>query len=323
MSQPGRGWRVADRARAGIISTGAYVPERTLTNHDLARRIETTDDWIVARTGIHERRLAAPDEFASDMAARAAERALEGASLTPRDLALIIVATISPDQPLPSCAVHVQRKLGAGCPAFDLAAACAGFLYGLDLACRSVATGAGPVLVVGVELLSRLLDWNDRETCVLFGDGAGAAVVDRIDDPERGLVAILLGADGRSAHLLQIPADQGVVRMRGREVFRRAVTDLGEACARVLEIAEIAPDRVDHAVMHQANGRILEALSRRTAVPWERFHLTIDRLGNTSSASIPLGLDDAIRSGKIQPGESVLMAALGAGVAWGAAVARM
>lgn len=307
--------------RPGIISTGAYVPEKVLTNDDLAQRVRTSDAWIVDRTGIRQRRIAAPHENASDMAAKAAERALGEAGLAPRDLALIIVATISADQPLPSCAVHLQRKLGAHCPAFDLAAACAGFIYGLDLACRSVATGQGPVLVVGVELLSRLLDWDDRETCVLFGDGAGAAVVDMVDG-DRGVLATILGADGTGAHLLQIPRDQGVVRMRGREVFRRAVTELDRACRQVLELAGIGPDQVDHAVMHQANQRILETLSRRTAIPWERFHLTIDQWGNTSSASIPLGLDHARRTGRIHPGDTVLMAALGAGMAWGAAVAR-
>jgi len=306
------------------------VPAKVIANHDLARQVDTTDEWIVARTGIRERRVAAPDEYASDLALRAAESALEQAGLPAVNLALIIVATISPDQPLPSCAVHLQRKLGARCPAFDLAAACAGFLYGLDLAGRYVTTGIGPVLVVGVEVLSRVLDWTDRETCVLFGDGAGAAIVDRLVEPSpaatasepRGLLAAVLGADGRGAHLLQIPRDEGVVRMRGREVFRSAVTQLGEACQQVLDLAELRPANVDHAVMHQANRRILEALSRRIGGPWERFHLTIDRWGNTSSASIPLGLDDALRSGRILPGQVVLMAALGAGLAWGAAVAR-
>jgi 3-oxoacyl-[acyl-carrier-protein] synthase-3 len=310
------------RPVAGIAATGSYVPGRVLTNHDLAARIDTTDTWIVERTGIRERRIADEHEQASDMATRAAERALAAAGYSPRDLRLIIVGTISADQRLPSCAVHVQRKLGASCAAFDVAAACAGFLYGLDLACRWIATSEGPVLVVGVELLSRLLDWSDRETCVLFGDGAGAVVVDRSPGEGRGVLETVLGADGSAAHLLHIPPGEGVVRMRGREVFHRAVTELSEACGTVLERAGLGPEQVDHVVMHQANRRILEALSRRIGVPWERFHLTIDRWGNTSSASIPLGLDDAVRSGVIEPGQVVLMAALGAGVAWGASVLR-
>jgi 3-oxoacyl-[acyl-carrier-protein] synthase-3 len=235
---------------------------------------------------------------------------------------MIVVGTISADQPLPSCAVHVQRKLGATCPAFDVAAACAGFLYGLDVACRFVATGCGPVLVVGVELLSRLLDWSDRETCVLFGDGAGAAVVDRATEPGRGVLSMVLGADGRAAGLLQIPAREGVVRMRGAEIFRLAVTQLSAACEQALAAAGLTAADVDHVVLHQANRRILEAISRRAGIPWERFHVTIDRFGNTSSASVPLGLDDARRQGKIKDGEVVLLGALGAGAAWAASVVR-
>jgi 3-oxoacyl-[acyl-carrier-protein] synthase III len=311
-----------ERPLARIVSTGAYVPARVLTNHELSTRVETSDAWIVERTGIRERRIAAAEEQASDLAVEAARRALEGAGLEPAQLAMIVVGTISADQRLPSCAAHVQRKLGASCPAFDVAAACAGFLYGLDLACRFVATGCRPVLVVGVELLSRLLDWSDRETCVLFGDGAGAAVVDRSDRPGRGVLSSVLGADGRAAGLLQIPNDDGVVRMRGREVFRVAVTELSAACEQALEAAGLAAADVDHAVLHQANRRILEAISRRVGIPWDRFHVTIDRYGNTSSASIPLGLDDARRQGKIRDGQVVLMAALGAGAAWAASVVR-
>lgn len=307
---------------AQIISTGSYVPSRVVTNDDLPDQLETSDAWIRERTGIRQRHIAADDQYASDLACEAATRALDRAGIPATDLGLIILCTITPDQQLPSCAVHVQQKLGARCPSYDLSAACAGFLYGLDQACRYVATGTRPVLVVGVELLSRVLDWSDRETCVLFGDGAGAVIVDRSSDGERGVLGSHLGADGRAAHLLQIPRETGMVAMKGREVFRLAVTELGGACKQVLAEAGLSPAHVEHAVMHQANLRILEALSRRTAIPWERFHITIDRFGNTSSASIPLGLDDAVRSGKISPGQVVLMAALGAGAAWGASVIR-
>lgn len=308
--------------RARILSCGAYVPERVLTNEELSARLDTTDAWIVERTGIRQRRVAAAGERASDMATRAARDALDAAGLDASQLALLVVGTISADQRLPSCAAHVQRKLGATCPAFDLAAACAGFIYGLDLASRYVATGTGPVLVVGVELLSRLLDWEDRETCVIFGDGAGAAVVDGGAGEGEGLLGVVLGADGRHADLLQIPEDEGVVRMKGREVFRLAVTELSRACSRVLEDAGLSPGDVDLVVAHQANLRILEALARRTGIPFDRFHITIDKYGNTSSASVPIGLADALARDAIRQGGVVLMAALGAGAAWAAAVAR-
>lgn len=278
---------------------------------------------ITERTGIRERRIAAPGEFASDMATQAAQRAIEQAKISAKDLKLIIVATISPDQPLPSCAVHVQRKLGATCPAFDIAAACAGFLYALDIASRFVVSEKGPVLIVGVELLSRLLDWTDRETCVLFGDGAGAAIIDQSPDPDRGVLLTVLGTDGTAADILQIPVETGFVKMRGSEVFRRAVREISASCKEVLEKTGFLPEEIDHAVFHQANRRILEGISRRTKIPWDRFHLTIDRFGNTSSASIPIGLDHARRNGKIKPGQVVLMAALGAGVVWAASVARL
>jgi 3-oxoacyl-[acyl-carrier-protein] synthase-3 len=293
-----------------------------LTNHELAHRVDTSDQWIVERTGIRQRHIAAPDELASDMALEAARQALQRAQIEPADLGLIIVGTISADQPLPSCAAHLQRKLGAHCPAFDLAAACAGFLFGLDMACRYVATGLRPVLVVGVELLSRLVDWTDRETCVLFGDGAGAAVIDVATDDGRGVLGSLLGSDGRAAHLLQIPAESGLVTMRGSDVFRLAVTQLTDACLHVLDQASLAATDVHLAVMHQANVRILQSLSRRISVPWDRFHITLDRFGNTSSASVPLGLDDAWQQGLLGSGQVVLMAALGAGAAWAAAVVR-
>ena len=312
-----------DVPRAHLASCCGYVPERVLGNEELAREIDTSDEWIVERTGIRERRIAGSEERSSDMAAAASTRALAAARLAPSELALIVVATISPDQPLPSTAVHLQRKLGARCPAFDLAAGCAGFLYGLELARRFVETGDGPVLVVGVELLSRLLDWKDRETCVLFGDGAGAAVVAPATGSVQGILASVLHADGRHAGLLQIPVDEGVVRMQGPEVFRLAVTELAASTTEVLELAGIRPEQVDLVVAHQANRRILEAVSRRCGIPWERFHVTIDRYGNTSSASIPLGLADALEAGRVGAGDLVLMAALGAGAAWGATVARL
>ena len=328
-----------EKPRSRISGTGHYAPERVLTNHDLERMVDTSDAWIVERTGIRQRHLAAEGETTSDMAARAAMSALEAAGISAKDLDLIVVATITPDVPLPATAVFVQQKIGArsDCPAFDIAAACAGFIYGLSIADRFLGTGgARHVLVVGVELLSRVINWKDRTTCVLFGDGAGAAVLTRAEDDGRGLLSTHLYADGSQASALHIPAggsarpathlsvDAGLhlVHMSGQDVFKYAVRALSSASITALEANGAAREQVRWVVPHQANLRIIEAVAKRVGIELDRFVLNIARYGNTSSASIPIALDEAARAGTIQPGDLVLMCALGAGFAWGSALLR-
>jgi 3-oxoacyl-[acyl-carrier-protein] synthase III len=324
---------------ARISGTGHYVPSRVVTNVDLEATLDTTDAWITERTGIRERRIAAEGESTSDMASAAARQALEAAELDARDIDMIIVATVTPDMPLPATAVFVQTKIGArpDCPAFDIAAACAGFCYALSIAEKFVRAGAAKhVLVVGVELLSRVLDWTDRGTCVLFGDGAGAVVVSAARDDGRGILSTKLHADGNYAAALRIPGGgtvepatartvelkRHVVEMNGREIFKVAVRNLASASNAALEEAGLEASALDWVVPHQANLRILEGVAERTGVPIERFYLNLAKYGNTSSASIPIALDEAVRDGSIRPGQSVLMCALGGGVAWGSALIR-
>jgi 3-oxoacyl-[acyl-carrier-protein] synthase-3 len=306
-----------------IAGTGRALPPRVLDNHELASRLDTSDAWIVERTGIRERRLVADGQHASDLAAAAGKAALEAAGLDARQLDCIVVCTVTPDTPMPACAVHVQRKLDAGsCPAFDVSAACAGFVYGLHLADALVKTGMHRrVLVVGVEVLSRIVDWQDRNTCILFGDGAGAVVLEASSEPGRGLVASRIWADGHEAELLHQPLG-GKVQMQGRPLFQQAVKLLDEACRQVLAAAGWQAGDVDLVVAHQANRRLVEALAQRTGLPLERFLLNIDRYGNTSAASIPIALDEAVRAGQVRPGQNLLFVALGAGLAWGAAAMR-
>ena len=328
----------ARRASSRIAGTGHYAPQRVLSNRELEQMVDTSDAWIVERTGIRERHIAAEGEASSDMAAAAARDALAAAGISATELDLIIIATISPDQPLPSTAVFVQQKIGArsDCPAFDIAAACAGFIYGLSIADRFIASGAARhVLVVGVELLSRVVNWKDRTTCVLFGDGAGAAVLSA-SDGTRGLLSTHIYADGSQAAALQIPAggsarpasvlsvEAGLhyVHMAGQDVFKYAVRALSSASMTALEANGVSKDDVTWVVPHQANLRILEAVSKRTGIELSRFVLNIARYGNTSSASIPIALDEAIRAGTVREGDLVLMCALGAGFAWGSALLR-
>jgi 3-oxoacyl-[acyl-carrier-protein] synthase-3 len=301
--------------------------------------VDTSDAWIMERTGIRERRIAAPEEASSDMAAEAARRAIEAAGIQPTDLDLIIVATVTPDKPLPATAVYVQQKIGArsDCPAFDIAAACAGFIYGLSIADRFVGSGgARHVLVVGVELLSRVLNWKDRTTCVLFGDGAGAAVVSSVTSNGSGIFSTHLYADGTQANSLQIPAggshmpasqltiDEGrhFVHMAGQDVFKYAVRALASASLTALEQNGFAREDIQWVVPHQANMRILDAVAKRVGIELDRFVLNLERYGNTSSASIPIALDEARRAGTIKDGDHVLMCALGGGFAWGSALVR-
>jgi 3-oxoacyl-[acyl-carrier-protein] synthase-3 len=325
--------------RARIAGTGKYVPSRIRTNADLERMVDTSDAWIVERTGIRERRVAAEGELTSDMAAEAARLALESAGIRATDLDLIIVCTVTPDMPLPSTAMFVQRKIGArpDCPGFDLAAACAGFLYGLSVADQFVSSGAARhVLVVGVELLSRVVNWSDRGTCILFGDGAGAVVVSAAQEDGAGILSTHLFADGSLAEMLNIPAGGSacpttqtsveaglhLVHMEGAEIFKIAVKNLSSASQTALAANGLRADDVDWVIPHQANLRILDVVSKRCGIPMDRFFLNIERYGNTSSASIPIALDEAVRGGHVKPGQTLLFCALGGGIAWGSALLR-
>lgn len=319
-----------------ISGTGSYAPAKILTNDDLALRIETSDEWITARTGIKRRHIAAEGEQTSDMATAAARKALEMAGIAATDLDLIVVGTISPDMPMPACAAFVQKKLGARCAAFDVSAACAGSLFGLSIAEKFVKTGAAQhVLVVGVELLSRLLDWEDRNTCVLFGDAAGAMIVSA--GPEgRGVLTTHIHTDGGETGILSIPGggslhpqshevvDQRLhkVKMNGREVYKFAVRCLTEVVEQMLAEHKMTGGDVSWVVPHQANIRIVDAVIERLAVSRERVILNIDRYGNTSSASVPVTLDEGVRAGKIRAGDLVVMMAVGAGMSWGGALVR-
>jgi len=325
--------------RSRIAGTGAYVPERVMTNAALEKLVDTSDEWIQERTGIKERRIAAEGESASDMAVQAARRALEAAGLSASDLDMIIVGTISADMPLPACAAFVQQKLGCpGIPAFDVAAACAGFVYALSIGDQFIQSGAHQnVLVIGVELLSRVLNWKDRATCVLFGDGAGAAVLTPAGEDGRGVLSTRLYTDATLAESLCIPAggskepltaaaiEQGrdKVHMVGGDIFKVAVKNLTSASREALEVAGLDANAVDWVVPHQANMRIITQVAQRLDIPLDRFVLNIERYGNTSSASIPIALDEGVRDGRIQPGHTVLMCALGAGISWASALARM
>jgi len=325
--------------RSRIVGTGSYTAPGVLTNRDLEKMVDTSDEWIVERTGIRERRIAPPEVASSDMAAHSLARALEMADARADDLDMIICGTVTPDRQLPATAAYVQRKVGAKsrCAAFDLAAACAGFLYGMSIADSFIRLGrARTVGVIGVELLSRVLDFGDRNTCVLFGDGAGAAVMTADPGGERGVLSSHLYTDGSMTEMLTIPAGgsqrptsaetvaEGLhtVRMEGREVYRWAVKYLSEAALCALETNGVGPGDVDVVVAHQANMRILNAVSRRVGIPLERFVLNIERYGNTSSASIPIALDEGVRSGRIKDGDTMLMIALGGGISWGSALLR-
>lgn len=329
----------APRIASRISGTGHYVPERVLTNFDLEKLVDTTDKWIVERTGIRERRIAADGENTSHMATAAAKRALAAAELDAKDLDLIIVATVTPDMPLPATAMFVQHQLGARptCPAFDMAAACAGCIYGLSIADQYVRTGAAKnVLVVGVELLSRVLDWNDRGTCVLFGDGAGAVIVSPARDDGRGLLPPHIYGDGTLAESLCIPAGGSAepatadsverrrhfVHMVGSDIFKVAVRSLTSASVAAIEAGGLTADDIDWVVPHQANRRILDGVSKRCGIPMDRFYLNFEKYGNTSSASVPIALDEAVRDGSIKPGQNLVMCALGGGIAWGSALLR-
>jgi 3-oxoacyl-[acyl-carrier-protein] synthase-3 len=328
-------------ARPGsrILGTGSFLPPVVRSNVELEKLVDTNDSWIRERTGIRERRIAPDGMVTSDMAAEAAKLALARAEISARDLDLAIVATVTPDMPMPATAVFVQQKIGAACPSFDLSAACAGFIYGLSIADQFVRSGtARNVLVVGVELLSRVVNWGDRTTCVLFGDGAGAAIVGPpIPDSPRGIVATRLYSDGTLAESLMIPGGgsrepmdeaglhdrRNKVHMKGQDIFKAAVRNLYSASQDLVDSNGFTNDQVDWVVPHQANIRIIDQVAARASYPKEKVLSNIDRVGNTSSASIPILLDERTRDGTIKPSDLVLMCALGAGVSWGAALVRM
>ncbi len=318
---------------ARITGTGAYLPEKVLTNADLERMVETSDAWIRERTGILERHVAADGETTCDLAEAAARRAIEAAGIEPREIDLIIVATTTPNRVFPSTACLLQARLGIhGCPAFDVQAVCTGFVYALAVAEKFIRTGATRrALIVGAETLSRILDWSDRATCVLFGDGAGALVLEASETP--GVLSTHLHADGHYEHLLTVPAGisehperfrsgEATVRMKGNEVFRMAVNTLGRMVTEVLHANGLRKADIDWLIPHQANIRIIKATARKLGLPMERVVVTVDRHGNTSAASIPLALDTAVRDGRVQPGATLLMEAFGGGFTWGAALVR-
>ncbi len=320
--------------RSVIVGCGGYLPERVLTNRELAERIDTSDEWIVARSGIRERRIAAEGETTSQLALRAADRALRSAGLAADAVDLIVLATATPDLTFPATATRVQAGLGIKKGlAFDLQAVCSGFVYALAVADNFIRLGqASCALVIGAETFSRILDWTDRSTCVLFGDGAGAVVLraatGRGDNSDRGILATKLHADGCQHDLLYVDGGPsttqttGHLRMSGREVFRHAVSNLAGAIDDVLTETGVAPTNVDWLVPHQANLRILEATAKRVQIPRDRVVVTIDRHGNTSAASVPLALAEAADDGRIRAGHLVLMEAMGGGFTWGACLVR-
>ncbi len=318
-----------------ISGTGSYVPEKILTNTDLEKIVDTSDEWIFSRTGIKERRIAAEGEFTSHMATKAAERALEQAGITAKEVDLIIVATITPDTLTPSTACYVQANLGASSAvAFDISAACSGFLYAMKLAKRLISDGAYQnALIIGAEKLSSFINWKDRNTCVLFGDGAGAAVLRKSEPGEGRILASETGSDGRHAGLLDIKGggsacpitmanatdNLATLAMQGREVFKLAVTAMRQASEKVIERAGLTPDDITLVVPHQANLRIIDAISDRLAIPNEKVFVNLHKYGNTSAAAIAIALDEAHREGKFKRGDNIIMVAFGAGLTWAAA----
>ena len=321
-----------------IAGTGSYVPEKILTNADLEKIVETSDEWIVTRTGIRERHIAAEGEFTSHMAAKAATRALEQAGIAAEDLDLIIVATITPDTLTPATACYVQQQLGAfGAVAFDISAACSGFLYAMKIAKRLISDGAFQnALIIGAEKLSSFINWEDRTTCVLFGDGAGAAVLRKAGPGDGEILATEMGTDGRQTHLLNIPgggsacpitkenADQrlATLAMLGKEVFKHAVTRMKQAAEKVIERAGLQPEDIALVVPHQANLRIIDAIAERLEVPTDRVFTNLQKYGNTSAAAVAIALDEANRSGAIKKGEHAVLVVFGAGLTWAAAAVR-
>lgn len=320
-------------SHAKITGTGGYLPEKVLTNAELEALVDTTDAWIRERTGIERRHVAAPGETTCDLAEQAARRALDMAGVDPASIDLIVVATTTPDHVFPSVATQLQQRLGCyGCPAFDVQAVCAGFVYALDIADKYVRLGtARRALVIGAETFTRILDYTDRGTCILFGDGAGAVVLEAADEP--GILSTHLHADGRYKELLWVPngvssgydqtrQNRAFVEMRGNEVFKMAVNTLGAIVVETLEANGLAPHAIDWLIPHQANIRIIAATARKLGMPLDKVVITVAEHGNTSAASVPLALDVAVRDGRIQRGQLLLLEAFGGGFTWGSALVR-
>ncbi|MFP6881375.1 MAG: beta-ketoacyl-ACP synthase III [Roseibacillus sp.] len=332
MSDPAR------RLPVTIAGTGSYLPEKVLTNADLEAMVDTSDEWITSRTGIKERRIAAEDEFTSHMAIKAARNALEQAELDPAELNLIIVATITPDTLTPATACYVQNSLGAfSAVAFDISAACSGFLYAMKLAKRLISDGSFEnALIVGAEKLSAFVNWADRSTCVLFGDGAGAAVLRRAEDGDGEILATEVGTDGGQTHLLSIPgggsacpittenADKrlATLAMIGTEVFKQAVTRMRDCANLVIARSGLNAEDIKLVIPHQANLRIIDAIAKRLTVPKDRIFVNLHKYGNTSAAACAIALDEAHRSGRFGKGDHIVLVAFGAGLTWAAAAVR-
>jgi len=318
-----------------IVGVGSYVPSRILTNHDLAKMVDTSDEWITTRTGIKERRLAAEDEWTSHMAAHAAERAMKMAKITAADIDLIIVATITPDMPFPATACLVQEKIGAkNATAFDIEAACSGFIFGLEVGQQFIMSRTyNTVLVIGAEKLSSIVDWSDRNTCVLFGDGAGAAILQNREN-SHGLLTAVMGSDGGKAELLYMPGGgsrcpatkQSVdgrlhyLRMDGKQAFKNAVQAMESAANEALKRCELDITKIKCIVPHQANRRIIDAVAERLGARQEQLFVNLEKYGNTSAASVAIALDEAVTSGRLSQGDLILLMVFGAGLTWGAAV---
>jgi 3-oxoacyl-[acyl-carrier-protein] synthase III len=321
-----------------IAGTGSYVPARILSNAELERRIDTSDEWITSRTGIKERRIAADDEFTSHMATKAVLRALDQAKIDPTEIELIIVATITPDTLTPATACYVQENIGAKLAiAFDISAACSGFIYAMEIASKMIAGGTVKnAVVVGAEKLSAFVNWNDRGTCILFGDGAGAAVLRKAEDHEGRILATELGTDGSLTRLLNIPgggsakpitkenADEhlATLAMLGKEVFKHAVNRMKEAAEKVIERADLKPADIACVIPHQANLRIIDAISERLKVPSERVFVNLHKYGNTSAAAVAIAFDEANREGAFKRGDNIVLVVFGAGLTWAAAAIR-
>lgn len=314
--------------RSQVIGCGSYLPSNVVSNIELAQKVETTDEWIVQRTGIRQRHIAAAGELTSDLATAAAQDALRQAGLKGSDIDLIVLGTTTPDHTFPATATRVQAKLGmTGGAAFDVQAVCSGFVYSLAMADNMLRLGqAKNALVIGAETFSRLLDWKDRTTCVLFGDGAGAVVLaaaeGRGDKWDRGILSTHLHSDGQHYELLMVDRDSGFVKMQGQEVFKHAVRHLSEVVDEALSSAGVVPEELDWLVPHQANKRIIDSVANKLKMDDSKVVLTVDKHGNTSAASIPLALAEAVASGRLKPGHLVLTEAMGGGFTWGSALIR-
>jgi 3-oxoacyl-[acyl-carrier-protein] synthase III len=325
------------RRTVSIIGTGSYLPERILTNHDLEKIVETDDEWIRTRTGIAERRIAGPEESTSDMATHAARSAMDQAQVTPEEIDLIIVATVTPDMAFPATACWVQKNLGAiNAACFDVSAACSGFLYAVEIAQQFISTHVyNTILIVGADKLSSIIDWTDRNTCVLFGDGAGAAILRNRGD-SHGVIATYMGSDGGYTDILCMPGGGSrtpitlenyhqklnTIKMQGKETYKQAVTAMSTAADKALELAGLTAQDIACVIPHQANIRIIEAIADRMKLPMEKFYTNLEHYGNTSAAAVAIALDEAHRTGRIKVNDYILMVVFGGGLTWASSVVQ-